>query len=91
MAQRGIREEEVIFAYQHGRRLHIAGRIFIFLGKRDIPRKYRNSPQATRCEGLVLLVDFLTESTIITVYRNKRALKRLRRKPKYRVHLDAWV
>ncbi len=89
MAQRGIRESEVILAYQHGRRIHFSGRICIFLGKRDIPKELRNSPLAKRAEGTVLLVDFLTESTVITVYRNKRALKRLRRKPKYSVRKDA--
>ncbi len=84
MAQRNIREEDVWFVYRYGRRFYNGDQICFFLGKRDIPRQYRHSRLARRCEGLVLVVDAFDESTIVTAYHaNKRALKRLRCKPRY--------
>lgn len=82
MSQRNISLSDVLIALKHGRRIHRSHADFWFLGWRDCPRGLE------RLEGLTVVVEgtrFLS-----TVYKNKRAISMLRRKPKrnngYREH-----
>jgi hypothetical protein len=79
MAQRTLSETDVEYIVNHGTRYHNAGCLFYFLGKRNIPDKDQE-----RLEGSVVLLDSETETTVITVYRNRdEAAKEIRCKAKY--------
>jgi len=73
LAQRNLTLSDVLVALRHGRRVHRAHADFWFLAGRDLPRGQE------RLEGLTVVVE---EDFISTVYRNKRALAKLKRKPK---------
>lgn len=82
MAQRNLSKSDVIFAIKHGLSLHRDGIVFFFLGQRDLPK---DAPYwSYRLEGTTVLLDPWT-LTIITVYRNRRALRRIKRKPTYKI------
>ncbi|HEB64167.1 MAG TPA: DUF4258 domain-containing protein [Chloroflexi bacterium] len=84
MAQRGITESDVIFVHEFGRRIYAGKAVHCFLGRRDIPPEYRSRPELMRCEGTVVVLDAHTGTKVLTVYRNRQALKRIRRKAKTR-------
>jgi hypothetical protein len=85
MAQRKLSVTDVEYIVTHGTRIHNAGCLFRFLGKRNIPDK-----EMERLEGTVVLLDSGTEAVVITVYRNRtEALKAIRRKPKYDLSNEA--
>lgn len=77
IAQRGISVEDVDYVLDHGRRLWVHQAQAYFLGWRDIPKQDRS----THChlEGTLVLLDD-RDSAVITAYRNRQALKLLRRK-----------
>ena len=62
--------------------MHRTGAVFYFLAKRDIPRQDLVDTSKARLEGSVVMFD-KEEKEIITVYRNRRAYKEIRRKAKY--------
>ena len=79
MAQRKLSEDDIEYIVNHGTRYHNAGCLFYFLGKRSIPDKGKE-----RLEGSIVLLDSVTETLVITVYRNRsESTKGIRRKPKY--------
>jgi hypothetical protein len=56
--------------------------LHVFLGRKDIP--YDEFRKVERLEGTVLVMDDThPEPVLITVYRNRRALKSIRSKQKY--------
>lgn len=73
LAQRNLTLSDVLIALKHGRRIHRAHADFWFLGRRDCPQGVE------RLEGLTVVVE---EYLISTVYRNKRAMAKVRRKPR---------
>ena len=77
MAQRGISVEDAEYVVQHGRRLWVHGAQARFLGWRDIPK----ADTATHChlEGTLVLLD-QTGCAVITTYRNRQALRLIRRR-----------
>ena len=79
--QRAVSVDAIEIARQHGRRIHTGGAVFCFLGRRDIP-DYLPAAQRERLEGLTLVLS-PDDETVITAYRNRRALKDIRRKKKY--------
>lgn len=79
MAQRNLSSEDVDFVLDHGQRLHKAGAVFYFLGRCDIPRRWRR--RFERLEGTVLVFSNET-NTLITVYRNRQTgLRHIKQKP----------
>lgn len=80
MAQRNLTLDEVYFVLEHGQRIHRAGAVFYFLGKRDIPKELRSSQEHMRLEGSVVVTSRHLPQ-IITVYRNRsNGLRRIKRK-----------
>ena len=87
-AQRRLSPAEVELVEQHGRRIHRTGIIFYFLGHRDLPARLSKPALYERLVGTVLLV--AENGDLITAYRNRNALKAIRRKPKRRALPAAW-
>ena len=78
MAQRNVSSEDIDFVLDHGQRLYKAGAIFCFLGKCNIPKKWRR--RFERLEGTMLVLSNESD-TLITVYRNRqKGLRQVKRK-----------
>jgi hypothetical protein len=83
-SQRNLSDEDVWFVFEHGRRLHCAGALHIFLGRRDIPSDKATYQRFGRLEGTVLVLDDTRDAlTLITTYRNRQGFKQIRVKTKY--------
>jgi hypothetical protein len=78
MAQRNLDVGDVALVLQFGRREHCAGAKFFFLGERDLPSGYER--KLARLVGSVVVV--IKEKIIATVYRNREAISKIKRKPK---------
>lgn len=85
IAQRNISLSDLDYVLEHGERIYKTGITMYILRKIDIPPGDGNKSQFTRLEGTVLLVGLSKNGNpeIITAYRNRNALKELRRKGKY--------
>lgn len=85
IAQRNISLLDLEYILEHGERIYKTGVSMYILRKIDIPPGDANKSHITRLEGTVLLVGFSQNGDleIITAYRNRNALKTLRRKSKY--------
>lgn len=81
MQQRGIPAEALDMVRTYGRRIHCAGAVFCFMGKKDLPDGLSGSDRE-RLEGLTLVLSPDTDA-VVTVYRNKRALREIRRRKRY--------
>ena len=90
MAQRGISSQEIEYVCAHGRRFHCGGSVHCFLGKKDIPETDRNDARIRQLEGTTVLLDRETRSIVLTVYRNKNAPRKIKRKTKYYFDRPAW-
>lgn len=77
MAQRNLDTDEVATVMRWGRCEHRAGAEFYFLGWRDMPKGMERA--LVRLVGATVVVE---HGRVSTVYRNKRALSNIRRKPK---------
>lgn len=77
-SQRGLTEDELSFVLYFGRRLHRTGIMFVFLGQRDIPERYRRSHGYLTGATLLMAQD----GTVITAYKNPEALKVIKKKSK---------
>lgn len=77
MAQRNLDLGDLAIVFTFGRREHRTGATFYFLAERDIPAGLER-----RLERLVGTTIVVEENVITTVYRNRRALRKIRRKPK---------
>lgn len=84
-AQRNVNRDTIAFVEWHGRKIHRTGATFYFLGRRNIPEHLRDDDRYAKLEGTVLLAG--PDGGFITVYRNRQALKAIRKKLKY--HLPA--
>jgi hypothetical protein len=85
MSQRNCSRSDVEYALNHGKRVHSAGVTTFFLGKRDIPQSDQKLSKISRLEGITVLAKAMENGIlqIITVYRNRTAIKAARRKSKY--------
>jgi hypothetical protein len=82
MAQRGLRPEDLDYILRHGRRIRPGnGSLYVFLGCRDVPEEDKGGRQG-KLVGAVVVLD--TRGTVVTVYRNARAPKFLKRRAKRR-------
>ena len=83
-ARRGIAPEAVLLACEHGRLVRTAGASFFFVGRREAAAASAwgaARPLAERCVGLVVLV--AGDGSVITAYKNARALEDIRRKRRF--------
>ncbi len=83
-ARRNLSDQDVRFVFEHGRRMRCAGALHVFLGRRDIPADKEIHSRFAHLEGTMLVMDDTQgEVVLITAYRNRRGLRRLRAKAKY--------
>jgi hypothetical protein len=87
MNQQRISRQEVELVIEHGTRVHNAGALFFFMGKRDLPETL-SAADRERLEGLTV-VSSPDKRIVITVYKNRRAIRDIKRKPKYSVRCKA--
>lgn len=88
-AQRNLSDEEVTFVLDHGQSLRSGGALHIFLGRRDMPSDQEGCRRYQHLEGAVLVLNDMGDAPVlITVYRNRRGLREIRRKTKYRSSKD---
>jgi hypothetical protein len=85
MSQRGLSQRDVEYVVRNGTRYRKAGVIHCFLRKKDIPAGDRRDDALRRLEGTTVLLDPLKGEEVITTYRNRNALSKIRAKPKYRM------
>jgi hypothetical protein len=81
-AQRNLSPRDITFVLRHGRVLYRTGIQFYFLGRRDIPEELRRESRISRLEGFAVLLSH--DGTLITAYKNPKALRKIRRKSKQR-------
>ena len=77
MAQRNLTLSDVQFALRYGRRIHRAHADFFFVGWSSLPAG--SECELSRLIGTTVVVE---ENAIVTAYRNRRALAKIKRKPK---------
>ena len=82
--QRNLSDDDIGFVLAHGRRVHNAGALHVFLARRDIPTNKTVAQRYGRLEGTVLVLHGTNDEwTLITAYRNRHGLKAVRAKRKY--------
>ncbi len=79
MAQWNLRESDILCVIRYGQKYHRHGILFHFMGKKDIPQNA--AKDLARLEGTTVLT--ADSRTIITVYRNRNALKVIKGKVAY--------
>ncbi|MCC6626284.1 MAG: hypothetical protein IT340_02660 [Chloroflexi bacterium] len=73
---------------QHGRKLHAAGAVHCFWGRREAAQyRGRLGPASDYLNGAVVVLS--ADGAVITTYRNKAAVKHLRRKGERAAHTAA--
>jgi hypothetical protein len=65
---------------KHGTRVHNGGALFVFMRGKDIPGQVSPGERA-RLEGITLVM-VPEQGTVITAYKNRQALKVIKRKQK---------
>jgi hypothetical protein len=78
MAQRNLGDGDLALVLRLGHEEHRAGATFYFLGARDVPAGMEKVLE--RLVGTTVVVE---GARVSTVYRNRRALARIRRKSKW--------
>jgi hypothetical protein len=81
-ARRSITRSDLDYILTYGRPIQRTGVTFYFLARKDLLAAGSPANQAAHLEGAVVLVS--KDREIITVYRNRKALRDIQRKPKYR-------
>ena len=89
MHQRCLSIHDVQYVVLYGQQYRCAGVVHYFLGRRNIPTNDCRKDFLRRLEGTTVLVDSLEGRLVITVYRNRSALKSIRRKAKTNLKLHA--
>ncbi|MBI5567940.1 MAG: DUF4258 domain-containing protein, partial [Chloroflexi bacterium] len=89
MAQRHLTPEEVAYVVRHGRKVHVAGVVCCFLGKKDLARDETGHGKFDRLEGTTVLLDGKQATTVVTVYRNREAFKKMQHRQKYNLKAAA--
>jgi len=78
-AQANLDKEKLKIVLRFGRIINRGHAMFYFLGKRDLPLEIRFDDFFNKLIGTTLVMDPAGQ-TIITVYRNKKAMKNIKRK-----------
>lgn len=79
--RRSITHSDLDFILDYGRTIQRTGITFYFLARKDLLAAGPQASRAAHLEGTVVLVS--TDQEIITVYRNRKALREIQRKSKY--------
>lgn len=79
-AQSNLCAHDVELVRKYGVLEHRTGVRFYFVRSRDVKRYRLAEPRLLRLQGVVMIVS--NDDTVITFYRNREALKAIRRKPK---------
>jgi hypothetical protein len=82
-ARRNVLPDAVAYALAYGRAIQRTGVTFYFLGARDIPAEDRRANRFSRLVGTVVLV--APDGEVVTVYRNRQALRTILKKSKCRL------
>ncbi len=82
-AQRGITSGQMLLAIRYGKLIHRQGMRFYFLRGKDMP-PWVDPHSLGRMKNLMVVTPSDSPDVVITVYRNVKGLKRVKRKP---VHL----
>lgn len=81
-SQRNISNEDMQIVLTYGQRLHNGGAILYFLGQRDIPEELKSDDRIMKLEGTTLVIS-KDGTCLITLYKNKDGLKKLKKKRKW--------
>lgn len=84
MSQRNLDIGDICVVLQYGQLEYRAGAEFYFLGERDLP-----SGQKQQWHRLIGTTVVIEQGEITTVYRNKHAISRIKRKHKFDVRGSA--
>ena len=82
--QRHLRREDILYVCQHGQKLHRTGACFFFLREKDVPA----ADSKPHLIGTVVLTKPGNQPgalIIVTVYKNKEALRTIKKKLKHRL------
>lgn len=79
--QRGLADEQILLVLEHGTAIRTAGALFYFMAGKDIPRHIPSSMKE-RIAGITLVVD-PESNELLTAYKNRHALKAIRKKVRY--------
>jgi hypothetical protein len=82
-AQSNLRADDYELVRRYGVLEHRAGVRFFFIRRREVERYRGIEPRLPKLHDIVMVLS--SDDTIITVYRNRHALKDIRRKLKYRM------
>ena len=83
-SRRGVSDQALAWALEHGRIVYTTGARFHFLGRQEIQEACAcgaDRRAVEKCHGLVILVG--DDDRVITVYCNAHALADIRRKQPY--------
>lgn len=80
LSQRNIHMVDVSFVLQFGIQVHNGGALFVFLGSKNIPTEFQADDRIAKLEGTTLVMS--RDGCLITAYRNKNALREIRKKNK---------
>lgn len=83
-AQSNLCVDDLDLVRRYGVLEHRTGVRFYFVRKREVERYRDDEPRLERLLGVVLVVS-QDDRMVITVYRNQRALREIRRKSKTRM------
>ena len=83
-AQSNLRASDMELVRQYGILEHRTGVRFYILRRREVERYRHVEPRLAKLHDIVMIVS--SDNTVITVYRNKKALRDIRRKPKMNLY-----
>ncbi len=84
-AQSNLRTSDVELVRRYGVLEHRTGVRFYILRRRDVERYRDVEPRLAKLHDIVLIVSS-DGTTVITLYRNRKALREIRRKPKMNLY-----
>lgn len=81
LSQRSISHNDCMEAILYGRKFHATGVVFHFIGQKELNDCIMLQGDRERLNGLVVITD-CSNQEIITTYKNKSALKEIKKKSK---------
>ncbi len=84
-AQSNLRVSDMELIRRYGVVEYRTGVRFYVLRRRDVERHRHVEPRLTKLHDIVMIVSG-DDTTVITVYRNKKALREIRHKPKMNLY-----
>ena len=81
VAQRNFHKDEISFILRFGQRIYNGGALFVFLGKHNLPTECLKEDKYAKLEGSTLVISG-DGTCLITIYKNKKGLKKIKKKLK---------